>query len=126
MEVVQSTDRPDVGGTPPKMQAICELARKELDAPYLEIWTNDNIMSSVTIVGSFDPVGEWAYGIFENSRRFILHIVPEKGKRYYTEGENVTGELTSMSRRINKKFRKYTSTPEKVVQKIKGWLKPNQ
>lgn len=115
---VEDIDRPDVGGVPAKMSGIAELAKKELTGlvPYLVIRASDNLCSTVGITGSFDAKESWSYGILENSRYFRLTLQP-KG-RYYTEGEKISVELLSGC----KKFRKYTGTPEKVIEKISEYL----
>lgn len=117
---VHDVDRPDVAGVTPKMQAICEAAREALQAPWLQIRTDDNLCSSITIEGSLEPKSEWQGGIWQNSRYFMFFINPLKGKRYFTTGENVTVELHNCHG-VNK-FRKYTATPEKVIAKLKTWI----
>jgi hypothetical protein len=103
-----------------KMQAIFDACQPLIPLiPYLNVKGDDNLMSSVWLRGSFDKKEEWANGYIENSRYFLLHISPPKGGRWY-EGGEVTAEVTSGSG-INK-FRKYTSTPEKVVAKVKQWI----
>jgi hypothetical protein len=86
--IVNDIDRPDVNGVKPKMQEICDLAKKELAGivPYLNITTDDNLCSNVSIQGSFDPKDSWENGIFHNGRYFIIFIHAEK-KRYYVPGE---------------------------------------
>jgi hypothetical protein len=127
MEIVQSIDRPDVNGVLPKMYAICEQAKATIPAlPYLSIVTNDNIMSSVWIRGSYQSREEWNYGIYENSPYFSFFLKPHKGQRYYTEGEEITVELASVSYKVGRKFRKYTGTPEKCLQKIAAWIREQQ
>ena len=105
-----------------KMQEINDLAQKMLSAKCLKAHTDDNIMSSVTIRGSHDEKETWKYEIWENSRFFMFQVMPEKGKRYYNPGENVTVELLVKSHEIKKPFRKSTSTPEKVIQRIQDWI----
>lgn len=123
MSVVQAINRPDVNGVPPKMLAIRNAADEAIAGltPYIGATTNDNLCSSVQIIGSFQPKDEWTNGIFHNSPYFIFSISPEKGKRYYTEGEKVTVELNSVGRNLPK-FRKYTGTPDKAIAKVKEWL----
>ena len=122
MPVVNDIDRPDVGGVLAKMHGICEQTKIALDGmtPFLRIFTDDNLMSSVTVRGAFEPKEEWSYGIFENATSFMFHISPDGGKRYYTEGEKVTVELIS-SKWTLPKFRKYTGPIDKVLAKIKEW-----
>jgi len=120
---VHDVDRPDVGGVAPKMQAICKATTEALQAPWLQIRTDDNICSSVTIKGSLEPKSEWQGGIWHNSRYFMFFISPEKGKRYYEDGDKVTAELHNCHG-VNK-FRKYTSTPENVIAKIQTWIESN-
>lgn len=103
-----------------KMQAIADaLAPLATLVPYCHITCDDNLMSSVWLKCSFDKKEDWSNGIFHNSRYFMIHITPPKGARWY-EGGNVEAELTSASK--VDKFRKYTSTPEKVVAKIRQWI----
>lgn len=119
--IVHDIDRPDVADVTPKMQAICEAAREALQAPWLQIRTDDNLCSSVTIKGSLEPKSEWQGGIWHNSRYFMFFINPEKDKRYYEDGGKVSVKLHA-GREVNK-FRKYTATPEKVIAKLKTWIK---
>lgn len=121
--VVHDIDRPDVGGVPPKMQAIAEQVKEALAglAPYLTVSTNDNLMSSVSIRGSFDARETWTNGIWENSRNFRFSIVPMNGKRYYDAAdEKVTVEL-EQGHRVGK-FRKSTATVAKVIERIKAFI----
>jgi hypothetical protein len=117
---VHDVDRPDVGGVAPKMLAICEATKEALQAPWLQILTDDNLCSSVTIKGSLEPKSEWQSGIWMNSRYFMFFIHAEKGKRYYEDGDRVSVELHTCHG-VNK-FRKYTATPEKVIAKLKTWI----
>jgi len=128
MTVVLDIDRPDVDGVPPKMKAICDHVREALKelaengtTPVLSISTDDNIMSSVYIAGSFDPREKWANGIFENSRYFKFFIRTEKDRRYYEEGLKVCISGGGCYK-IKNKFRKSTSTPEKVTERLKNWI----
>lgn len=125
MTVVHDIYRPDVNDTPPKMQALCEQVQKTLQgiAPYLQISTNDNIMSSIWIKGAMEPKETWANGIFHNAPRyFILSITPQNEKRYYDPNDpKVCLELTSMGRNMSK-LRKYTAPPDKVIQKLKDYI----
>jgi len=110
--------------TLPKMYDICEQTKKTLDdiTPVLNIKTDDNLMSSIQIRGSFDPREKWNFGIFQNSRYFIFAIVPTKGKRYYDSADpKVTVDLWSSHYDL-KKFRKYTGPVEKVILKIREWM----
>lgn len=121
--VVHDIDRPDVGGVPPKMQAIAEQVKEALAGlvPYLTVGTNDNLMSSVSIRGSFDARETWTNGIWENSRNFRFSIVPMNGKRYYDAADDkVTVEL-EQGRRVGK-FRKSTATVAKVIERIKAFI----
>ena len=124
MLVVHDINRPDVAGVAPKMLAICEAARLALAgvAPYLSITTDDNLMSSVTIRGSFDARETWTNNIFHNSRYFIGSIVPMEGRRYYNPSDQkVTIEFSSLDSRMSK-FRKYTGPIDKVIAKVKEYL----
>lgn len=120
---IQSVDRPDVNGVAPKMQAIADKAREKVDGlvPFMRVSTDDNIMSSVSVRGSFDGPESWSNKIFENSRYFRFSIVPAKGARYY-EGGNVKVELSVKSHKIDRKFRAYTGAPDKVIEKIVKWI----
>jgi len=124
---VNDIDRPDVNGTAPKMAAV----RDRIDAalfglvPVLRVSTDDNLMSSVSVRGSLDPRDEWQNGIEYNSRHFRFSIVPQKGARYYTEGDDkVTVELPTLDGKLwrAKKFRKRTTTIDKAISAIKDWL----
>jgi hypothetical protein len=88
--------------------------------PYLAIKTDDNLMSSVWIRGSFQHKEDWQSSIYYNSPYFCFAIVPMKGARYYTSGENVT--VTLDNRGVGAKFRKYTGPIDKVLRKIQDWI----
>lgn len=118
--MIQDIDRPDKNGVPAKMQEIALQAKTVLTEHVLSVQTDDNLMSSIQIRGSFDPRETWANGIWENSRYFRFAIIPEKGKRYYSPGEKVTVELRGSWKLP--KFRKSTTTPEKALQRIQKWI----
>lgn len=123
---VQDLDRPDVNGTPAKMLAIKELAAKELAGllPHMVITVDDNIMSNVGLRGTKEPKEQWTNGIFHNATYFIAAIVPMDGKRHYDPADpKVTVEVNSVGSRSMPKFRKYTASPDKVVAKLKEWIK---
>lgn len=127
MTVVHDIDRPDVGGVPPKMQAIRDEVAEALEglAPVLRITTNDNLMSSVSVWGSLDEKETWTNSIYENSRHFRFAIVPQKGRRYYQEAdEKITVELGSSHYKLYqaKPFRKGTTTVDKAIQRIRDWV----
>lgn len=130
-DVVQDIDRPDVNGVPPKMLGICEALKAATAGivPVLTVTTDDNVCSSIHFRGSFDAKEKWLYGIFENSRYFRFMLNASGNRRYYTEGDTITAELISCggnsSERAAMKFRKYTSTPEKVISKLQEWLEKN-
>lgn len=105
-----------------KMQAICDLVKESISAPFLEITTNDNLCSAVEIRGALQPKEQWLYGIFNNAPYFIIFIRPQD--RYYSVGDEVHIEVVSKSSKLSK-LRKYTGTPEKCIQKIKQWLDNN-
>lgn len=105
-----------------KMKAINDLAEIMLSATYLKSYTDDNIMSSVRIAGSHNPIQDWNNGIFENSRYFIFSIMPANGCRYYTPGDQITVELVSKHYAITESFRRSTTTPEKALQRIQDWI----
>lgn len=122
---VHDVDRPDVGGVPPKMQAIKELVVKELTGllPFLSVTCDDNITSNITIRGTKEPKEQWANGIFHNATYFIGAIGPMNEKRYYDPADpKVTVGVGSVGSRDLPKFRKYTASPEKVVAKLKEWI----
>lgn len=123
--VVQDVDRPDINGVYPKMFPICEQVKQTLvPTPHMNIYTNDNIMSSVMIVGSLDARENWINGIYENSRYFRFDIKPMNGKRYYdVTDDKVTVELTC--KYTLSKFRKYTGPVNKVIAKIQEWIDSN-
>jgi len=129
--IVQDVDRPDVNGTPPKMIDICQAAIQATKniVPFIKINANDNLMSTVSIRGSFDKKINWNNGVFENSCHFIFFITPQKGKRYYDPtDEKVTLELIGGNTHhiINHKHRKYTGTIDKVINRLKAWLEKGQ
>jgi len=128
MNIVEDIDRPDTGGTLPKMHDVCEKAKTNLNglAIVLNIFTDDNLMSSISIRGSFDPKEEWENGIFQNSRHFIFAVVPMKGKRYYNPDDpKVTVTLDSAHYDLTDSFpfRKYTGPVDKMIAKVQEWLK---
>ena len=118
MNMIEDISRPDVNGVPPKMLPILPLFSPLAElVPVGHARTDDNLMSTIWVAGSFDKRETWANGIFENSRYFRFMISTEKGRRYYSEGDRVTAELTT-----DRGFRKYTATPEKVAAKIRAWI----
>lgn len=124
---VHDIDRPDINGVTPKMTAICEQTKLTLAGMvnYLSIKTDDNLMSSVCVRGSFQAKEHWLYGIFENSPRFIFMIRPMDGKRYYDPTDpKVSIELISCCHKLTK-FRKYTGPVDKVLAKLLDWIKTN-
>jgi len=125
--MVHDIDRPDVNGTPPKMRAVAEKAKEVLEGmtPVMNITTDDNLGSSVSIRGAFNPKEKWYNGIFQNGKYFIIFIWPEKRKRYYEEGEKVTIELSDSSHNL-KKMRKYTGPLDKAIPKIATWIEQNK
>lgn len=118
---MQDIDRPDQN-KPPKMKEICEFFERELKdiAPVLNVTTDDNLLSSIAIKGSFDPKDKWPNNILQNSRWFLFCIHAHKGKRYYEKGDKLTVTLGTKHYNLPN-FRKYTGTPEKVLAKIKYW-----
>ncbi len=123
MTVIHDIDRP------PKMLKVKEAIEEALKeaAPEINVTTDDNIMSSVTIRGSFDPKTLWQGGIFHNSRFFIISVVPEKGKRYYEDTDTkVEVHMTAQSHKVKGKLRKYTGPLNKVIEKIKKFIDENK
>lgn len=115
--MVNDIHRPDVKGTPPKMQVLAD----ELDRlitgtfPFSRIKCDDNIMSSITIWLSLTPRDKWPNGILENSKYCLFQISPANGNRYYTaDDEKVTVKLIAGTGR----FRKYTGTFDKCVHRM--------
>lgn len=125
--MIEDISRPDIGNTPAKMIGIRDEMRTALDGITLDclnVTSDDNIMSSVSVRGSFDPRDSWYNKIFMNSRWFMFSIVPAKGVRYYdSETETkVTVELDNSSHKISRKFRKGTTTPTKAIERIREWI----
>jgi hypothetical protein len=121
---VQDVDRPDKNGTPPKMANIGEATKQATKdiLPHIKIHTDDNIMSNVGIWATKEHPDQWSNGIFHNARYVIAAIKPAKGRYYDPQQDpNVTVEVTSRGLNVPK-FRKYTGTPEKAVQKLKDYL----
>lgn len=122
--VVEDVDRPDRGGTPPKMQAVRDEiadALEDLDIPVLQVTTDDNIMSSVSIVGSLEPREQWINGILQNSPYFKMSVAPSSG-RYYSEGDKMSVELIASGMGMPK-FRKYsTDKVDRIAKKIRDYL----
>jgi hypothetical protein len=126
MEVVQDVDRPDVGGVQPKMIGLCNQFREALvgTVPYLWLRTNDNLGSSILIVGSFQPKDQWVNGIIENSSYFKLLVHP-KGKKYYEQGDLLQFEGTKIKELRKPLLRSMSGTPDKVLARIKTWIIEN-
>jgi hypothetical protein len=127
MTIVNDIDRPDVNGTQPKMTTIkdkLEESLKNLNVPYLNITTDDNLCSSVIIHGSFDDKTSWSYGIFHNSRYFILRIFP-KNKRYFADGDCLVTETLSVGGKVSKMRNFSTDSVEKCIEKVKAWISSN-
>lgn len=103
------------------MQFLADQLKGRLSAPYLFIRTDDKLGSSVCVYGSFDAKETWSYGIRENSRYFTFLIRP-KFSRYYTDGDVLEVILVAASYKLNK-FRKYSGSPEKIINKIEQWIK---
>lgn len=91
--------------------------------PHLHVKADDNFGSSVTLRGSFDAKETWSNGIFQNSRYFIMQIHPKE--RYYAPGMPVISEVIASSHKLPK-YRKYTGSVEKVLEKIEAWFKTNK
>ena len=108
-----------------RMQAIFdEVVKLVPSVPHMKVSGEDDIMSSVTIHGSFDAPETWSNKIFHNSRYFIIMIRPMNGNRYYESTDpNVCVELIA-GYKVGK-FRKYTGPTNKVVEKIQKWIKDN-
>ena len=123
--MIHDLSRPDVNGVAPKMQAIGDQATVALQglAPDLHVITNDNLCSSVLISGSLDAKETWVNGIFLNSRYFRFSLHASKGRRYYSEGDQVTVE--GSAHYSLPKLRKYTGTPEKCIERIAKWMREN-
>lgn len=120
MDNVRENSKNDIDNHP-KMHKVAEIAQKQLSATILKVRTNDNIMSSVHIQGTHDSKDKWPNGIINNSRCFRFMITPSK-QRYYTEGNKIQVELVTCCYRINEKFRKSITTPEKAIQRIADWI----
>lgn len=121
--MVKDVDRPDVDGVPPKMKAIADNLYEKIGnkIPHFGMKCDDNLLSNIHIDGSLDPKAQWENGIFQNSRYFRFLITTAKDKRYYEDGDKISVELID---RCDKSFsfRKYTSTPDKVIQKLETWI----
>lgn len=126
MTVVRDVDHPDVDGVTPKMQAIATACEAALNAEYLNITTDDNLCSSVCVKGALDSKDKWSGGIWQNGLWFMFWINPEKGQRYYEPGMKVTVELHVVSYKLEVKFRKSTTTSDKVVDKIAKWIEDTE
>lgn len=127
-DVIYDVDRPDVGGVPPKMQAVCEVAKTSLAGivPYLRITTDDNLMSGVDIAGAYEPKEQWTNGIYYNSTHFRFALHPMKGKRYYDPADPAVTVECQVKHHHLPTFRKYTGPVEKCLQKIKDWINANR
>jgi len=125
MDVVHDVDRPDVNGVPPKMKGVRDevsVALSRLSAvPYLTVTTDDNLMSSVWIKGSFQPRAQWEHNIFQNSPYFQIRLCPAKGQRYYEEGADMEMELCTKCSTLSK-LRRYTGPLSKILPKLEKWI----
>lgn len=90
-------------------------AAVKIQAPYVKVWENDSICSSVSVVLSLDAPETWKNGILENSRFAKISISPEG--RYF-DGGRVTVETLAGLR-----IRKFTGEWQKVVNKLNKWAK---
>jgi hypothetical protein len=107
------------------MTEIAEKVKSLNGLSFMNVQVSDNLISSVSLHGSFDVKDSWAYNIFHNSRYCIFMIRPMKGKRYYdTSDEKVEVELISSSK--VGKFRKYTGSVDKVLSKMQDWINSNK
>ena len=88
-------------------------AAVKIQAPYIKVWENDSICSSVSVVLSFDSPATWKNNILENSRYAKISISPEG--RYF-DGGRVTVETLAGLR-----IRKFTGDWPKVVAKLNKW-----
>lgn len=96
------------------MGLMSEVAQAvKIQAPYVMVWENDNISSSVQVVMSLDARETWKNGILENSRFAKIMIRPQG--RYF-DGGRVTVESIS-----GLKMRKFTGDWQKVVTKLNKW-----
>ena len=106
----------------PLMNNIARLTKDKLiNVPYLKIWASDNLMSCVSIRGSFTPKEDWKYDIYENSLFFLFHIVPARKGRWYNGKDRATVENVHTTYEL-KKIRKYTGPIDKVIEKISQWI----
>lgn len=123
--MVQSIDRPDVGGVKPKMESMAEKVSASIIGPmqWMHVEVDDNIMSSITIRATVEAKENWPMHIMHNARYVIISITPMDGKRYYDPADpNVTLSLTSKGSKVKTKLRKYTGPVDKVIEKIKDYL----
>jgi len=123
--VVQSIDRPDVGGVPPKMLAISDQAKAAVNGllPWMTWEVDDNIMSNICLRATVEDKANWPMNIMHNARYVIVSITPMDGKRYYDPADaSVTLSLTSKGSKVKTKLRKYTGPVDKVVAKLKAYL----
>jgi hypothetical protein len=123
--MVQSIDRPDVGGVKPKMEPMAERVTASIVGPmqWMHVEVDDNIMSSITIRATVEAKADWPMNIMHNARYVIVSIVPMDGKRYYDPADpHVTVKLTSKGSKVKAKLRQYTGPIEKVIEKIKDYL----
>jgi hypothetical protein len=121
--MIQDISRPDVGGIPPKMQALAERVAKEVGGltPWMRVTTDDNFCSSIFIRGSYQLKEQWANGIFENSDYFLIKLAPKT--RYYSEGQEIGMEMVT-SHGVAK-MRRYHGPVDKVLEKVIKWIKSN-
>jgi len=126
--VVQDINRPDVNGVQPLMYDVCEQIRTELMplvdkglVSVLRITTDDNLCSSVYIRGSFDYDAS-VHTCFENSKQFKIMI---NSKKCYYENENKLTVHLLQGWKCTK-FRKSTSTVEKITERLNKWFSENK
>lgn len=96
------------------MGMMSEIAQAlKIKAPYVKVWENDNICSSVQIVMSLDSPETWKNNIMENSRYAKISITPEG--RYFDGGKVTVETLAGL------RIRKFTGDWKKVVAKLNKW-----
>ncbi len=103
------------------MQQIAEDLKNAIQKlqPFIKIDTDDLHCSNVTLRVSKQAKEDWQGHIFQNSPYVLIMITSQN--RFYQPTDKVIVELVSKHHTLPK-LRKYTGTPQSVIQKIKTYL----
>lgn len=104
-----------------KLEKIAKSLREVETLGFLSVETSDRICSSIHIKASIESLESVKY--WHNSTNLMLSIYPAGEKQFYEVGDKLSVTLQILShKKKDKKFRKFTGTPEKVMAKIQTYL----